>query len=459
MRIRDSLTLRFTAIVAIILLFFCMAIYFLVVRHAVVDFEDRLQERALNTAKLLLQVDEIDEDLLKTLRRKYLQSLPKESVRIFDENNRVFFKDDTFNIAISQERLKEIRTYGEVRWEAAYWHGERDYTGILFRDDMKDYVVVASAMDLYGNKKINNLFIVLFTGYFVCLFIILISGRVFAIQALKPISKVISQVEQITASNLHLRVDEGNKKDEIAQLAVTFNQMFERIQNAFEMQKRFVSNASHELRTPLTSIRGEIEVTLFKNRSTEEYKETLLSVMEETKRLTKLANGLLDLAQTGFDSSIISKASVNVDHLLERIIEDSAKRHKDRELLLDISAIEEETIFIRGNEELILTAIKNIIGNGFKFSGDKPLKLQVTRDKGSVWFTVTDQGIGMTEEEIKHIFLPFYRSPDVSTIPGHGIGLSLAEKIIKLHNGEISVSSEKGKGTTISLIFPATTQQ
>lgn len=454
MRIRDSLTLRFTAIVAVILLLFCMAIYALVVRHAVVDFEDRLHERALNTAKLLLQVDEVDETLLKILRRKYLQSLPKESVRIFDEKNRVFFKDDTFDITIPHQKITEIRKYGEIRWETANAEGERDFTGILFRDNMKDYVVVASAIDVYGNKKINNLFIVLLTGYFILLIIILFSGRIFANQALRPISKVISQVEQITASNLHLRVDEGNKKDEIAMLAVTFNQMFQRIQNAFEMQKRFVSNASHELRTPLTAIRGEIEVTLMKERSVNEYKETLLSVMDESKRLTRLANGLLDLAQTGFDPSIISSSPINVDHLLQRVIDDVARRHKNRNLLVDLTSVNEETLFIRGNEELIHTAIKNIIANGFKFSGEKPLKVKVSKDRGSIVFSVTDEGIGMTEEEMEHIFLPFYRSPNVSNIPGHGIGLSLAEKIVKLHNGDIRVESKKDIGTTIHLFFP-----
>lgn len=450
MQIRNRLTLQFTAIVAVILLFFSFAVYHLADLNASNVFENRLTERALNTAKMLLEVDEISEDLLKTLRKKYLQTLPHEFVRIYDHNKNLIYKDDTTDFNISRSYLDRILKENEI----TSYDGNRMIIGHKYMEDGQAFIIVASAIDIYGQKKMENLLMIITAGYIICIVLILISGRMFAKQALKPISRIISQVETISASNLSTRLAAGKEHDEIAHLASTFNSMFSRLESAFEMQKNFVSNVSHELRTPLTSIRGEIEVTLMKERTSQDYKETLNSVLDETRNLSKLSNNLLELANAGIDAAIIKLVKTDIDQIIARVTEEALKRHSVGSLKIDNSSVQQEDVYINCNEDLLISALINIVDNAFKYSSNRLVEFKVFKNAKGVVFSIRDFGIGMTQRELENVFLPFFRSSNVNNIPGHGIGLPLARKIINQHSGEITIESEEGKGTLVSITLP-----
>ncbi|HEY8400359.1 MAG TPA: HAMP domain-containing protein, partial [Cytophagaceae bacterium] len=393
MQIRNKIALQFTGIVALILLVFSTTIYYLSVRYKELDFDARLRERALNTAKLLLQMDEINEDLLKVLRRKYLQSLPQEFVRVYDKEHNLIFKDDTIDFTLPLEVIENIEKDDN---DISYIEDNRQVTAILFKDDLGDFIVVASAIDIYGDKKIENLRLVLTIGFPISLFIIYFSGRLFARQALRPIARITKQAETITASNLDLRIDEGKGKDEISKLAIAFNQLFQRLEKSFEIQKSFVAHASHELRTPLTSITGEIEVSLMKERSESEYKQVLISILEDVKKMTKLSNALLELAQTGLINKSILIEKIRMDELFLKIEAIFKRRNSATRLTTAFENIEEEDqLVVMGNEELLLTAFINVIGNALKFSDNKPVHISLSPGNKKLLIQITDQGTGI----------------------------------------------------------------
>jgi two-component system sensor histidine kinase ArlS len=450
MKIRSKLTLKFTGIVALILLIFSLAVYHLSALNRYNLFEDRLAERALNTARMYLEVDEIDERLLKILRRNYLKSLPSEFVRIYDKDYNLVFIDDSIDYRVNREWLSTIQD-GEI---ASYEDGMRQLVGIFYTDNQGDFLIVASAVDFYGHKKLNNLKAVLTIGYFISLIVVFFIGQIFAREALKPIQRVVNQVQKISASSLHLRVDEGNGKDEIADLAVTFNSMFTRIETAFELQKTFVSNASHELRTPLTTITGEISVALMKDRTVEEYKEILRSSLDEAKELTKLINDLLEMAQTGVDEHSVLMGNMNLIDAVRKTKEEVLRRKPEALLnvILDNPGANSPVVF--GNEKLLSTALLNLIENAIKFSDNKEVVVDVTSNAYEACISITDKGEGISASEIKNIFLPFYRSEKAGSRPGHGIGLPLSLKIIKIHRGRIDVRSTPEKGTTFYVYLP-----
>lgn len=452
MQIRNRLTLQFAGIVALILLVFSLTIYQQAAQYTRNEFDGRLKERALNTGQLFLSVDEIDEALLKVLRRKYLQNLPQEFVRVYDEKNKLIFKDDSVSISPTNEVLNEIRRE-KVH---SYSVGNRQFLGMLYNDNQGKFVLLASAVDIFGQSKLQNLRLVLILVYIITLIIIIISGRFFAKAALNPISAVVAQAEKITASNLYLRIPVGQGKDEIAKLAITFNNMFERLGNAFQLQKSFVSNASHELRTPLTAITGEIEVALMKDRSPDEYKKVLESILEETSKMTKLSNGLLQLAQAGSEFNTLSFKEVTLEEILLEVHDTFQKHNKDGRLILNIKSASDHGTIMQGSKELLITALQNIVGNAFKFSNNKPVVISLYKKGNSIHIDVKDQGVGIAENELKHIFEPFYRSDQVRNVPGHGIGLSMTDKIIKLHKGNIRIVSKPGHGTKVCISLPFT---
>jgi len=269
-------------------------------------------------------------------------------------------------------------------------------------------------------------------------------------------SDVVMQVDKITIASLDMRVIEGNGTDEIAQLAITFNKMLERLESAFEMQRSFVSNASHELRTPLTSITGQIEVSLMNPRTHEEYKAILESVLEDIKNLNDLSNGLLDLAKASSDISAIALHPLRIDEILWETRAELIERKRDYKISIEFSQPidDENELIILGNHHLLKTAIANLMDNACKFSSDKSAEIFLSVKSQNFVAEFKDKGMGIDPKDMDKIFHPFFRATNVKNIYGNGLGLTLTEKIISIHRGEISVESHLCEGTIVTVNIP-----
>ncbi len=454
MQIRDKLTLLFLLIVAVILGISSVAIYYLSAQYRREEFYERIENKARNVAKLLIEVDEVDIELLTKIEENNPISLPNEQIIIFDYQNEVMFSSGsgpTETAAITPALLNKIRLQESVRFRS----DQQEFLGFLFADNYERVVVVAGATDIYGVRKLNNLGKVLFIVFGAGMLFTFISGRIFASRVLKPISKVITQVDSIEINNLSARVDDGNKIDEIAQLAHTFNNMLGRLEAAFKLQKNFIANASHELRTPLTAITGQLEVTLIKPRTADEYKQTLQSVLDDIKNLNYLSNRLLLLAQASAENIQGGFEKVRVDELLWQSASELRKRNEAYRINIFFSEnLEEDQLTVVGNEQLIKTAVLNLMDNACKYSTPPEAWVNVSFISGELVIEVSDKGIGISEEDSKLIFQPFHRGRNVQNIKGHGIGLSLVERIVRLHKGSILLSPNKDAGSTFRLSLP-----
>ena len=454
MKIRQKLTLQFFLMASVILLLFSMAVYVASATYRRDDFYQRLESRAISTARLLIEVDEIDTDLLTKIEEDNPVSLPDEKIIIFNYKNEILYSTDTRNVIIyDDDLLTRIRTSGVVRTTS----GRYELLGILFPEEFNRFVVLSAARDIYGFDKMKNLrmILLLLTSLFLLLFYP--AGWLFAARSLSPISKVVERVEEISITSLDLRVDEGNGKDELAHLAHTFNRMLERLETAFEVQKDFISNASHELRTPLTAVTGQLEVLLMKERPEKEYREATEAVLEDIKKLNRLLDRLLLMAHASSEGATEGFGDVRIDETLWEAREEIIKHNREYSvnIALDETISDIENLTIRGDEHLLQSAIINIMENGCKYSPDKSVRVYLTHDGRNIMARFSDNGPGIAEDEMERIFESFYRSKSTSYVRGHGIGLSLAKKIIDIHRGELSVTSKPGEGTTITLTLPA----
>jgi signal transduction histidine kinase len=283
-----------------------------------------------------------------------------------------------------------------------------------------------------------------------------VAGWLYSGRALKPIADMVKEVDDITITSLNLRVPEGNGTDEIGRLAKTFNRMLERLESSFTMQKSFISNASHELRTPLTAINGQLEVLLMKDRTTDEYKRELSSVMDDIRSLIYLANRLLLIARTSAETPSNSGKKLQVDEILW-VSRDEMARFNDKyriSIEVDESLTHSGQMAVRGDEYLLRTALSNIIDNACKYSEDNTVTITIEPSGRWIALVFRDNGIGIPEEELKRVFEPFYRASNATTIRGSGIGLQLVSQIIRNHNGEIEISSAVNKGTTVIIKLP-----
>ena len=454
MEIRKKLIYQFIAIVALILLLSLLAIYFSFSGTRREEFYDRLGSKATMVAQMLIEIDEIDAELLKRIEKNNPVSLPNEKIIIYDYlNNIVYSTDEDHLLEITPELINEVRLNEGIRLEQKPF----EILGQFYTGQFDRFVVFAAATDIFGLGKLKRLRIILLIVFFVSLIIVFFSGRIFASRALNPISNIMSQVDAIGISNLDVRVSEGNGKDELARLAQTFNKMLERIETAFKTQKNFIANMSHELRTPLTVITGQLEVILMNPRDNEEYRKTIISVLEDIKNLNHISNRLLLLAQASSEFSEADFGVIRIDDVLWQARKEILKRHDNYRIHVNFSGTidDESKLRVKGNELLIKTALSNLIDNGCKYSGDHTSEVIVDNQNDQVIMHFADKGIGIPGDEIKMIFQPFFRAGNVIGIKGHGIGLSLVEKIISLHKGTITVNSEIMKGTDFILYLPA----
>ncbi len=453
MKIRTKLALNFFVLVAIVVFIITFSIYFFSANYRQEDFYRRLKNRAINTALVLIQIKEIDAELLKKMEQENPASLPNQFVSIYDMNNTELYSSDTENIIpFDISFLERIRQQGEIK----LMKNSYEVLGFYFEGRNERLLLVAGAKDVYGLDALVNLRNIILITLFISLVIVSIFGWFFSGRALKPISKIVKEVDSITAASLDQRLNEGNRKDELSKLAQTFNRMLSRIESAFLAQKNFIANASHELKTPFTVMAGEIEVTLLHNRDNQYYVKILRSVLEGIKRFNKLSTQLLLLAQTSAEFPQKRFTILRVDDFLWDAKKELERLHKDYviEILFDLN-LTHDLLTIMGDELLLKVLIMNLMDNGCKYSNNSMVQVTLTTLPGDIIsIKFLNSGDGIQPSDLENIFEPFYRGKINKKVNGFGVGLSLADKIAKLHAGKIMVESIPNQVTQFTLILP-----
>ncbi|GAB3789701.1 HAMP domain-containing sensor histidine kinase [Spirosoma horti] len=453
MTIRNRISGQFTLIVASILIGFSLLIYLVSATYRREEFYERLKSKARTTVRFLVEVKEVDRDLLRIIDRNTLTAMIDEKVLILDDNNKLVYSSvDDHLVRYKAALLDEVRRTKEVETT----NGDNELVGILYEANGKRLVVLASAYDQFGQSKLANLRLTLFWGLLGGIGLTVALGFFFAGQSLQPIGHINQQVQTITARNLRQRLDEGRRQDEIDQLAVNFNAVLQRLEQAFEQQRSFVSHASHELRTPLAALKSEIQLGLRRPLSAERHTEILQNLLSDTDRLIALSNSLLLLARTLENLEAVTMTSVRLDDVFFAAQEELRTAHSGYTVQFQYDQVPEtETdMVVLGNESLLVRVVLNLLDNACKYAADQRASVRIGKNAQQVWLSVTDTGIGLNTDEQKHIFEPFYRAPGAISFNGFGIGLAICQRILELHNGHISVESEPGQGSTFVMGLP-----
>ncbi len=274
---------------------------------------------------------------------------------------------------------------------------------------------------------------------------------------LKPLRNIISAVTAITERQIHNRLALPKHNDVLAQLTTEINLLLQRIDNSFNSQQMFVSNVSHELRTPLAALIAGLDLSLQKERAKEEYRTTIANALYDARRMNKLIDGLLNLAKASYNKEQITKQPIRLDELLLDARANILKAYPQYkiEILFETDTDDDDKyITVMGNEYLLNIAFANLIENNCKYSADQSSFIQISYWDRLTIVRLSDSGIGMSATDKKHLFNLFYRGEQDKQVEGHGIGMTLAQRIISLHEGAISVYSEQGKGTTFVVELP-----
>lgn len=445
MKNKSKTILVLMSVFVLLILLISMIVYISVSRHLERDFNSLLELRAHSIATW--SIDQQEEKGQETTDKLF-----HEQDFYFPINSNLRLVADSNNIESNflHEILRNKRAYSSKK-------GIK-YFGFVYKSkrDEQNYVVIAGAENhLEGNLNLFLFQLLLYT-FVISLILALIFSFVLSKYLFSPIVKLTERAKQISSENLHLRLPTKIVNDEVNELANTFNQMLNRIETAFEIQNNFVSNASHELRTPLTTIIGEADLALTKERTIDQYKETIAVILEEAENLDGKTRALLALAQTGFNGTVQKEDVLRIDQLVwdtKELVEKLDKRHA---ITINVSLLPEnpKKLKVKGNYQLLQLALSNIITNASKYSNYQEVIVSIGASDKAVYILINDSGIGIPTEELKFIYDPFFRASNTSQFEGYGIGLPLTRNIIDLHKGEIVVQSIENQGTIVRLNIP-----
>ncbi|WP_293946776.1 MULTISPECIES: HAMP domain-containing sensor histidine kinase [unclassified Sphingobacterium] len=453
MQIRTRITILFTVVTAAILTIFACTVYFSAVENREKEFYALLKKEAYTKANLFLNA-KVDKKTLEDIYHNNRKILNEVEVAIYDTSFKLLYHDavDIDFVKETPVMLQDIVQKKEIGFYQDKWQ----VIGITYAYNNINFIITAAAYDQYGYNKLQNLLSTIVIVFIFAVFLSYAAGIYFSKKVFRPVQEMTRKVKNISANSLDARLESPGNKDELSELANTFNDMLNRLESSFDAQKHFVSNISHELRTPLAAMIAELEISTNKDRSTAEYKIIIDNILNDAQKLKKLFNSLLDFAKASYDSSEISFRTLRVDELLldacQQVLQANSTYKLD--IFIDPALEDEQMISIIGNEYLLRVAFMNLIENACKFSDNHKCSIAVKSERMSIQLEFKDDGIGIEANDLERIFTPFYRGNNKAHSEGNGIGLSLTQKIILLHQGEILVRSTKDIGSVFRINLP-----
>ena len=320
---------------------------------------------------------------------------------------------------------------------------------------------LANLVQVGTSKKVvvdtlKNLAIILWTAVPAVLLLTALIGRFIARRALKPVAKITQTAKDIgSGANLSQRIPVPEVKDEIGELALTFNSMMDRLESSFSQMRQFSSDASHELRTPLTVLKGQSELTLGKERKPKEYQEVISSNLEEIQYMSKVLEDLFMLSKSDENQIALDYESVDLKLLIEEICRHAQIIASEKNIKIITAYIEKIQVY--GDPVRLRQMIWNVIVNGIKYTqpdGEVTISLQEKKDIALI--TIQDNGIGISNSDLPLIFNRFYRVDKARSREegGTGLGLSICKFIVDAHKGSIDIESTLGEGTKFKIKLP-----
>lgn len=456
MKVRYKITAAFLLLTITVLASLCMLAYYITQTQQRRDFNRRMHNRTSTIANLLEKLPENSGyEVLSKLDSATSTVLIFHHILVYDSTNTEvyeFDRDTSQNLSVEPAALIRARKEGYITVPME----DGKQLAAISLGGMSGPVVATVATDENGKKNLSELTKSLLIAFLLSLFIAFVTGWLFSRRLLKPLVDITNTVTTISATNIEARLPESPVNDELNRLSVTFNGLLSRLQESFEIQGRFISNASHELSTPLTMIRNQIDVVLQKERDKEEYLHVLQSVNNDVQHMTDLTQQLLTLARTARGGAVPTDP-VRVDEIIMEI--PATLRKISPRYQVDVFFNElpdnEKLTTVEGNYDLLLSAITNIAENGCKYSTDQTVRIVLAfRDK-KIYIEFCNYIDSFNPAEIDAIFQPFQRGANAETESGYGLGLHLARRIILLHKGEIGAELRPEKIMCVAVVLPS----
>lgn len=455
--IRTKLTFWYTSIFGTTLVLFGLLIYlaFSYANNKRIDVG--LKEEADGIAHYAqINMNSFKEYIVRISNERDDEWAAGKYVAILDSAGNLQFRSGNLtdaHLPLQSHQIKEILS-GKI-----YFKTKKNSKGRLLR------IITMSMMDTRGliqigiaiNKDVAlNIFLFILTALgFLAIVSSWFGGRFMAKKALKPIDRMTKELRKIETEQLGERLALHPAKDEIHKLSGVVNEMLSRLENSFNQTRRFTADASHELRTPIAIMRAGLEIALSRERDIRGYQQVLANTLEDLGRLSKIVENLFLLAKADVGRYELHKERMNLCPVITDIAEQLKLIAEPKNIFVSMDKMEEA--FISGDDLLVRMLLLNLVDNAVKYTlPHGAIRMSLGKANGYAKIVIKDNGIGISPEDIPHIFDRFYRSNNARTANhnGTGLGLSICQWIVKSHYGTIAVESTLQKGSAFTVTLP-----
>ncbi len=435
---------RISLVISIILTIIDLTSSFLVVytnyEYRKIEFKKRLEEKALTTLKLLIDVKEVDRKLLRIIDKNSVNKLYDEKTLIFNDSlNLIYSSLDDHHIHWKKSDLKYLKKNHTFFRQK----GENEIFGTYYYSKGKPYYVLISAHDTRGKRKIEFLIFIMILTSITFLIASWLLIRYFVKRGLNPLNIFHKRISQINESNLNTRL-EINKdiKGEIDLLASEFNLMLDRIEEAYQKQREFTAQASHELKTPIARIIVQLE-NLIRELGTDK-KEVAKKIILDAQNLNELIQSLLLLTKVENQDSSIGE-NVFVNEILENAIDKICKLYPYFKIQynIEINDYELDVLALNCDKTLMEIVFINLLKNAYLYSDLKEVEIFVKNEENRLLVIFENDGPMINQTDVSEIFKPFVRGKNASGKSGLGLGLRIVERILSFYGYSVNYSYDK----------------
>lgn len=384
---------------------------------------------------------EIDDDFLDEVNEVYTALYQADGILLYGENP-IAKESAELSFSDSVIQKKEIN-------DTLYYIFDRRLT----ENGLDGLWLRGVVSERQGAVQINDISKISLIILPTLVLLAVVGGYLIARKTLQPIKKMSEAASQISkGGDLKNRIDLGDGKDELHQLADSFNEMIGRLDKSFEAERQFTSDASHELRTPMSVIMAQCEYSLDEPRDAEEYREALEVIRRQGRKMSRLINDMLDFIRLEIRTNSYIKEEINLSELVSSVCEDMTLI-KENGITLTYES--KEGITVMGSCDLLSRLLTNLISNAYRYGKENGhTHVTLSHGENEITLSVADDGIGISEEDREKIFRRFYQADSSRSGAGTGLGLSMVSEIALFHSGTVEVESELGAGSTFILHLP-----
>lgn len=440
MNIRQKILLSFSSVTIVLLGVSFIVIYTLFAEYREEEFQQRLKEKMTSTLNFIEEAQKINASILQALERVTLNEAYEEKILLFDEDKKLIYSSiDDLKITFAQSLLNDLNA--ENNWIETK-SDDYDIVAVHLNFQNDQFYGISMAYDNFGYSKLRYLKYVLLVIFFIIAFTILIVTFYISRQISLPINTMAVQIENLTFDSADQKIEIPNTRDEIHVLAVKFNELMKRLNEAFAFQKHVVHHISHELKTPIAVLVSNFE-RIEHEQDTVKIRQFLKLQKEDTKHLADIINALLDIARAESGTNIKNE-TVRVDDLIFDTIEKLKIVYPQGVFLVEIANdIEsEDHLIVTGNRRLLTAAFSNLLTNAIHYSSDGRVKIQITANVFNVNVSITNAGETIADTELPFMFQHFFRGENSRGKRGFGLGLVLINRIITLHAGTVAYQKD-----------------